>query len=280
MLYRRLIRSVCLLALITMLMLTDQGLAAGFGGIQAANFGANSFGASPMKNGYMTVSKVKHKPAAKKTKTEARKQLRAGNKGMAVKKLQQELAERGYLAKGSVSGQYGASTTRAVREFQMMNGLSVSGRATVSTQKKLEDAGNKPGVSMDAWGKSDINRRFPSHGGMATIVDLKTGARIRIRRLYGSNHCDVEPAEKSDTARLKTIYGGKWSWDSRGVLLIAGGKYYAAAINSMPHGEEISKTNGYPGQFCLHLHGSKTHGSGKVNVEHQANIRRVYDYFE
>lgn len=236
------------------------------------------------KTGYIQKKQlVKVKVTKKTTKPAAKlRTLKQGSKGTAVKRLQARLASGGYLKKSYVNGRYGSATAKAVRQFQLINGLSLSSKASVAMQKKLYSSSSKrkPSVSAASWGSSGINSRFPIHGGMATIVDVKTGTRIRIRRLYGSNHCDVEPATKSDTAKLKKLYGGKWSWNSRGVLLIAGGKTYAAAINSMPHGGQISRTNGYPGQFCLHLNNCKTHGSNKVNTAHQTNIRKVYNYMK
>ena len=55
----------------------------------------------------------------------------------------------------------------------------------------------------------------------------------------------------------------------------AKGRYIAAAINTMPHGEYTIKDNGFPGQFCLHMVGSKTHETDRVNPEHQKSIERV-----
>ena len=110
------------------------------------------------------------------------------------------------------------------------------------------------------------------------IYDVDTGICLRIKRMGGSSHADVEPATKKDTAKLLKIAGGKFSWDSHAVILHAGGKYVAAAINTKPHGDQTIKGNGYNGQFCLHLMGSKTHGSDSVNSEHQASIRRAYNW--
>lgn len=115
-----------------------------------------------------------------------------------------------------------------------------------------------------------------SKGEYATIYDINTGLTVRIRCLYGSNHADVEPATKADTAKLLKIAGGSFSWDSHAVILHADGRYIAAAINTMPHGEQAVTNNGYDGQFCLHLTGSKTHGSDSVNEDHQASILRAY----
>lgn len=46
-------------------------------------------------------------------------------------------------------------------------------------------------------------------------------------------------------------------------------------INTQPHGEYTIKDNDFPGQFCLHMVGSRTHETNKVNPEHQASIERV-----
>ena len=110
------------------------------------------------------------------------------------------------------------------------------------------------------------------------IYDIKSGQTIRIKRMGGSNHADVEPASASDTAKLKSACGGEFSWDSRPAILIAGGKYVACAINTMPHGSQTIESNNYDGQFCLHMVGSKTHGSDCVNEVHQAAIDDAYNW--
>ena len=160
-----------------------------------------------------------------------------------------------------------------------MAGLSVSGTATTATIKKLFSSGSRrPKVTKTKWNNYTCTKIFPV-GSLATIVDLNTGRRLRVRRVGGHNHFDVEPAYASDASVLKRLYGGTWSWDSRAVLLISRGHYVAGAINGMPHGYEMSHSNNFNGQICLHLYGSTTHGSGDSNSAHQANIRRVYNYF-
>ena len=214
---------------------------------------------------------------AVKSKTTAIRTLRPGGSGSAVKKLQQQLARRGFISSRSVSGRYSGTTARAIRKYQMMAGLSVSGVATTSTIKKLFSSNSRrPKVTKTRWSNYSVSKFYPD-GALATIVDLNTGARMRVRRVGGHNHLDVEPAYASDTAVLKRLYGGNWSWDSRAVLLIVNGRYIAGAINGMPHGIEISRTNNFDGQICLHLYGSTTHGSGDSNSAHQSNIRRVYN---
>ena len=117
--------------------------------------------------------------------------------------------------------------------------------------------------------------KFVKRGGYAYIYDIDTGLTLRIKRKGGTNHMDVEPASKKDTANLKKIAGGTFSWESHAVVLIKGGRYIAAAINTQPHGEYTIKDNDFPGQFCLHMVGSRTHETNKVNAEHQKSIERV-----
>ena len=116
---------------------------------------------------------------------------------------------------------------------------------------------------------------IPRKGGYAQLYDIDTGITLRVHRIGGTNHADVEPATVADTAKLKRIASGTFSWKSHAVVLIVRGRYIAAAINTMPHGDQTIKDNDYPGQFCLHLSGSLTHGTGVVNTDHQASIERV-----
>jgi len=117
--------------------------------------------------------------------------------------------------------------------------------------------------------------KLVKRGGYAYIYDIDTGLTLRIKRKGGTNHMDVEPASKKDTATLKKIAGGTFSWKSHAVVLIKVGRYIAAAINTMPHGEYTIKDNDFPGQFCLHMVGSRTHETNRINPEHQKSIERV-----
>ena len=117
--------------------------------------------------------------------------------------------------------------------------------------------------------------KLVKRGGYAYIYDIDTGLTLRIKRKGGTNHMDVEPASKADTATLKKIAGGTFSWKTHAVVLIVKGRYIAAGINTKPHGEYTIKDNDFPGQFCLHMVGSRTHETDRVNPEHQKSIERV-----
>ena len=117
-----------------------------------------------------------------------------------------------------------------------------------------------------------------STGHYGYIYDIDSGITVKIKRMGGHSHADVEPATAADTAKLKKIAGGSYSWDCIPVILKAGGKYVACSINTMPHGDQTITDNGYDGQFCLHMVGSKTHGTDSVNEEHQSAIDKAYNW--
>lgn len=118
-----------------------------------------------------------------------------------------------------------------------------------------------------------------SRGSYFYIYDILSGTLIYVKRCGGTNHMDIETANKTETAKLKGVYGGEWSWDSRPVIIIANYKCVAGAINGMPHdGNSTLSDNGLDGVICLHLTNSRTHGSDTVNENHQASINWAYSW--
>jgi len=147
----------------------------------------------------------------------------------------------------------------------------------VSTSKSSSESTSwKSKVVKLDWFKTGKN--VLKRGSYGYLYDINSGITLRIKRMGGTNHADVEPATASDTKKLLKIAGGRFSWTSYAVILYAGGKYVACAINTMPHGDQTIHNNNYDGQFCLHMVGSLTHGTGKLNATHQAAIERAYNW--
>ena len=159
--------------------------------------------------------------------------------------------------------------------FQVTNGSAYAyiPKSALSKSKPSDTTVLASKVRLVKWGKG---KKLFAKGDYVTLYDIMSGLTIRVRRLGGSNHAELEPATTEDTAKLLKMGGGKFSWSSRPVILYAGGKYIAAAINTMPHGAQSIKSNNYDGQFCLHLVGSKTHGTNCENSNHQAAIKYAY----
>lgn len=129
------------------------------------------------------------------------------------------------------------------------------------------------GIQAVSW---TIVNQLWRNGETARIIDVETGKSFQAKRLYGYYHADVEPLTKEDTKIMKEIYGGKWSWKRRAVVVRLGKLFIAASINGMPHGGQSIVDNDFNGQFCAHFLGSKVHQTGRVDPDHQAMIEQAH----
>lgn len=205
--------------------------------------------------------------------------LKVGDSGENVKRLQRRLKELGFYS-GPISGEYGSATRGAVKNYQKKIGYSDSGTCNAATMKRLfPDKKTTSSSEKDSqetasstkrldWFAGNNANRIPK-GATFTVKDVKTGKTFTAKRWSGANHLDAEPLSSSDTATLRQIYGGAWSWTRRAVLVKYNGQVYAASINGMPHGEQTIDDNGFSGHFCIHFYGSKTHGTQRVDEAHQ-----------
>ena len=216
---------------------------------------------------------------------------RPGDKGDNVKKLQRCLVACGYYP-GGLDGIYGKLTKNAVSQFQRDKKLSVDGIAgkktlatmfgdTVDISKSSTKASTKVSAKKSYttenldWfngGSNTIPR-----GAVVTVKDCKTGKTFRCQRWAGANHMDTMPLTKEDTAVIKSLYGD-WSWNRRAVLVLYNGHVYAGSMNGMPHGSTTIQNNNFPGHFCIHFLGSKTHGTKKVDATHQSCVHTALNY--
>ena len=203
--------------------------------------------------------------------------LRKGATGTAVKTLQTNLKKLGFYT-AYVDGSFGATTESAVKAFQKKYGLTADGVAGSATLKKIESAvasvsSGKITTEQLDWfngGKNVI-----PNGAVFQIKDVSTGLIFSARRQSGGNHMDAEPLTAEDTAILKKINGGTFSWRRRAVLVKYNGHVYAASIYSEPHGTNTILDNNFDGQFCLHFYGSKTHGTDRVDADHQKCVEQA-----
>lgn len=210
--------------------------------------------------------------------------LSYGCTGEEVKTVQRRLKELGYF-NGNIGGNYLNITKSAVEDFQIDNGLIVTGICDSETYDKLfsEDAkSNTPSEPVQDkryaikadWWTSDIQKVF-AKGVTAKITDVETGISWYEQRRGGTNHADVQPLTKDDTAKLKKVYGGKWAWTRRAIWVTIGNKTYAASMNGMPHGGSSIKNNGFDGHHCDHFLNSRTHCSNKVDKNHQKMVEKA-----
>ena len=219
-------------------------------------------------SGIDSINDIKNPP----TKT-----LRPGDRGDNVKKLQQALTLLGHYS-GKIDGDYGSGTTAAVKAFQKKKGLSQDGVAGPKTLSAIFGTNTSSSYVTERldWFKNGSST-IPK-GAVVTVKDCKTGKTFQAKRWSGSNHADMEPLTKEDAATMKVIYGGKWSWDRRAILVKYNGHVYAASMNGMPHGTDTISNNNFDGHFCIHFYGSKTHESKKVDPDHKAAEAKAMNY--
>lgn len=118
----------------------------------------------------------------------------------------------------------------------------------------------------------EVDQLFPRYA-KATLTDFDSGKSFHVQRRAGSRHADVQPLTAEDTAVMKGIYQGKWSWKRRSVIVtLENGSRIAASMAGMPHGAGAIRGNRFNGHFCLHFRDSTTHGSSKVDPAHQMMI--------
>ncbi|MBR7040501.1 MAG: SH3 domain-containing protein [Clostridia bacterium] len=151
-------------------------------------------------------------------------------------------------------------------------------KSEVST-KKLGSSTSSPAsgksVKVD-WFKGNIQSVFDRND-IATVTDVYTGISWRVKRKGGYNHADVEPLTAADTAAMQRACGSDFlTWARRPIWVSIGGKKYAASMNCMNHGECNIKDNNFNGHFCIHFTNSRTHGSNKVDSDHQSAINTAY----
>ena len=218
----------------------------------------------PKMNGITRISDITVPATSKK-----------GNSGKNVLALQQALKIKGFY-KAPITSTFDTNTYNAVISYQKARGISQTGEADFATIKALfgANAANYTYVTEEIiWfkGGSEI---IPK-GAVFTVKDVSTGLTYRAKRWSGGNHMDCEPLTAEDTAIMKRIYGGSWSWTRHAVLVLYNGHVYAGSQNAMPHGTSTISNNNFDGHYCIHFTGSMTHGSKKVDPDHQAAIKRA-----
>lgn len=152
--------------------------------------------------------------------------------------------------------------------------LPDGGQCLRSVVRRLNDS-SRYGQLLP-WPEVDkIFRKFDK----ATVRDLETGMSFAVQRRAGRYHADVQPLTAEDSAVMKTIYGGSWSWKRRAIVVEIKGHRIAASMNGMPHGAGAIGGNDFNGHFCIHFKDSKLH-SNKVNLAHQLMIWKAANVVE
>lgn len=248
--------------------------------------------------------------------------LKVGSKGSEVKTVQSTLKSMGYYTYNDITGYYGKITRQAVVKFQKQNNLVADGivgkntkriMANLNTDKKVLSSAvvnkkNNSKVTTTSTKKSPIYANLDwfseviniwDRGVNATVTDVDTGLSFKVKRTYGTNHADVEPLTKSDTAMIKKIWGGL-TWERRAVSVSVGNYVLPGSMTSMAHAGVDSKkanitvnnrsdgygrgtnldavkNNGISGVMDIHFKNSRTHSTNVKQQIHQNMIAKAFN---
>lgn len=162
-----------------------------------------------------------------------------------------------------------------VQGLAAANGLANPNRIRAGERLIVPGSPAVDRAALALW--SEVDALFP-RGAVARVIDVATGKAFAVRRLAGTFHADVEPLSHRDTETMLEIYGGRWSWERRAIVLEVDGNRFAASMNGQPHGRESIEDNRFPGHFCIHLLGSRTHGTRRMDAEHHRRILEAAGY--
>ncbi len=135
-------------------------------------------------------------------------------------------------------------------------------------------------------------------GAVAKVTDVWTGKSFYVKRTYGRNHADCETLTEEDTVVMQEVWGGSWNWNRRPVILEVDGRRLAASMAGMPHagldeqpvnkivssrsagygrGYNLDKVkdNDMDGHIDVHFLNSRTHGTNRVDPNHQKAVKEA-----
>ena len=209
-----------------------------------------------------------------------------GSTGSTVSYIQTALTALEYYDR-QITGHYGRYTKDAVRAFQRDNNLTadgVCGAATLAAIQKAYSGSSSATTTYNAtvykldWSymKSNATALGIAKGASIKLTDLTTGKSLNVHVQSTGNHIDAEPLTSADTTTLCEIYGvstpNAISYKRRPMMITTSAGQFLCSIYGQPHGAQDITNNGYEGQFCLHFVNSKTHGTNRVDEDHQNAI--------
>lgn len=215
-----------------------------------------------------------------------------------------ELVSR--LASGGTVGSAAKTAVASVTTVKTANAATTQVKDTVKTADaaatQVKDIAKTSQTNfMPAW-YGNVEKTFP-RGGTATIYDIKTGLSFNVKRTYGTNHADCETITTKDTAIMKKIYNGVWSWERRAIIISVDGLKIAASMTGLPHAGldkytankgvssrsggfgrgtnlDAVKGNNMNGHFDIHFYKSRNHYNNKIDPKHQALVKEAAKWAE
>lgn len=228
--------------------------------------------------------------------------LKYNMKGMqAIKDMQTRLTALGYYS-GSITGNFGDLTLKAVKAFQSANGLTADGIAGKNTLTKLYSssavkAGSSGSSASDSSTTVDTSG-WPSAsqvqnvnwytyirpnykaGTVMQIYDFENKLTWQCVMMSNGKHSDSQPRTAQDTEIMYKAFGNKNTWTPKAVWIkMPDGKVFMASMHNMPHLSGSIKDNNFDGHLCIHFprNMDEAEETGPYAVSHQKEIIRGWE---
>lgn len=229
--------------------------------------------------------------------------LRHGMKGMEqIRDMQTRLTELGYYS-GSITGNFGDLTLKAVKAFQTANSLSADGIAGKNTLTKLYSssaikAGSSSGSTSSSGSSSTTPSGFPKAsevqnvdwydyirpyykaGTVMQIYDFENNLTWQCVMMSNGKHSDSQPRTAEDTEIMYKAFGNKNTWTPKAVWIrMPDGKVFLASMHNMPHLSGSIKNNNFDGHLCIHFPRTMAdaEATGPYAVSHQKEIIKGWE---
>lgn len=214
--------------------------------------------------------------------------------GEVVVRVQLRLRELGYF-NFKPTGNFQSMSVESTIKFQQMqvdeNGQGIMADGSIGAQtmdilfsraaKRADIVASIPiGPNLDGtpavtgellqW--SSVKEML-KEGASYTVTDYNTGTTFTLKYVGGENHAEMECACAEDTAKMLTVFGEKFNYSKRSVVITIDGKNVAASLQGWPHGEDAVAQNDMSGHLCMFFDGSLSHVGMLPDVEH---IKLVY----
>lgn len=173
-------------------------------------------------------------------------------------------------------------------------------KTAAATEKKADAKTTQTNYMLEWYG--NVEKIF-ARGDTAVVYDIETGVSFNVKRTYGYNHADTETLTAKDTAIMKKLYNGTWSWDRRPIIVIVDGLKIAASMSGLPHAGtdkyaanktvssrsggfgrganlDTVKGNNMSGHFDIHFYKSRNHYNNKIDPKHQALVKKAAEWAE
>ena len=117
-------------------------------------------------------------------------------------------------------------------------------------------------------------------GSRLLIYDPSTGISWTLRVHSCGRHCDAEPLTAQDTANMLKAFGGKNTWDQKGVYVkLPSGVWTIGSTHDMPHLTGTISDNNFNGHLCVHFLRDMSEAQAndpKYGVANQETIRSLW----